>query len=72
MLTNVSAIHGVQCGEEEYPAGENTPSQSVFPDCVINIHHFTEQHFIFYGPFYSMYHYINCTELHHGTCPHTS
>ena len=49
-----------------------TPSKSVFTDCVINIHHFTGQHFISYGLFYSMHHYIDCTELHYCTCPHTS
>ena len=52
--------------------GKNTPNQSVFADGVMNIRRFTEQHFISYGPFHSMHHYVDCTELHYGTCHHTS
>ena len=68
MLANVYRRNGVK---RNIQPGNNTPNQSVFTEYVINIHNFIEQHFISWGPFYSMDHYIDCTELHYDTCPHT-
>ena len=51
MVANVSAIHGEQCGEEEYPAREKYTQSVSIADFVINIHPFTEHYFISYGLF---------------------